>query len=295
MMAGYSVTVGSPELADYGSLDGLSGPLLLEHTTLDAEGEIIVDGMGEPDLLLLNNDLTAGVLPGLERDGVSPPPEMGWHRRRKSEHFAALDSYAEQAAEVIGIDAWLLRPMWFVSEEKCLERDNCLTELAAEINTFIAGIQKKYDEYGVAEQPVVYVKNDRGTYGLGILAITEGEQLLNLSKRKLHKLTYGKGGALAEDFLIQEGIPTALMWDGAPIEPVVYLVDGEAASWFYRTNHKRDKIGNLNSPSARFISRETLVREGADEITKDAEGWHALVAELSMLAMGAELRNQQEM
>ena len=102
-------------------------------------------------------------------------------------------------------------------------------------------------------------------------------------------MTYGKGGALAENFLIQEGVPTVLEWQGAPIEPVVYLVDGEAASWFYRTNSKRDRISNLNSPSAQFITKEELIATGGDSITRNAESWHALVAELSMLAMGAEL------
>ena len=105
---------------------------------------------------------------------------------------------------------------------------------------------------------------------------------------KLHKLTYGKGGALAENFLIQEGIPTNLELQGSPIEPVVYLVDGEASSWFYRFNHKRDKISNLNSPSAEFITRTDLESSGDQKVTRNADSWHALVAELSMLAMGAE-------
>ena len=93
---------------------------------------------------------------------------------------------------------------------------------------------------------------------------------------------------MAENFLIQEGIPTDLELQESPVEPVVYLVDGEATSWFYRFNHKRDRMSNLNSPSAEFITRAELESSGDQTVTKNADSWHALVAELSMLAMGAE-------
>ena len=43
-------------------------------------------------------------------------------------------------------------------------------------------------------------------------------------------------------------------------------------------------MDNLNSPSARFES----YKDNENPYLIDAHGWHALVAELSMLAMGAE-------
>ena len=169
-------------------------------------------------------------------------------------------------------------------EQSCLDKENCRIELAAEVDHFIEGIKSKYDEFGIEQEPVVFVKNDRGTYGLGILSIKSGEELLNLSNRKMNKLSYSKGGADVENFLIQEGVPTRFYQNG-PIEPVVYLIDGEAASWFYRHNSKKGDIENLNTPSAEFLGRSEM----PDEITCHAEGWHALVAELSMLAMGDEM------
>ena len=64
---------------------------------------------------------------------------------------------------------------------------------------------------------------------------------------------YPKGGVDVENFLIQEGVPTRLKTENeGPVEPVVYLVDGQAASWFYRVNEKKGDIENLNSPSAAF-------------------------------------------
>jgi len=243
-----------------------------------------VDG-DEPDLILLNNDLTDGAIPGIASPNVTPPPHMGWFRRRKSQHYEALRPYVNEVAELINLDPWHLMPDWFVSEDKCLTEDACKQRLAEEIDDFLTRLRAKYAELGIDRQPSVVMKNDSGTYGLGVMVLTSGDQILNLSNRKANRLRYAKGGASVENYLIQEGIPTALHTDaGEALEPVVYLVDGEAASWFYRINPKKSDMDNLNSPSARFEN----YAEGANPYATEAHGWHALVAELSMLAMGKE-------
>ena len=163
--------------------------------------------------------------------------------------------------------------------------------LAAEVDEFLARIEAKYQKLGIDREPVAFIKNDRGTYGLGIMAVKSGSELLNLSNRKFKRLMYSKGGVDVENFLIQEGVPTAINTDeGAPVEPVVYLVDGEAASWFYRINAKKGEMENLNSPSAEFKPYS----EVGVQFGEHAHGWHALVSELSMLAMGAESQKQME-
>jgi glutamate--cysteine ligase len=280
---GFRCTVGSPELNGHGSIDTLSEPLKLVNVEAIDDG-LLIDGE-KPCLILLNNDLATGLVPGLGVQQVSPPPQMGWHIRRKSEHYQALQSYVDEMADLLNIDSWHLMSEWFVSEDKCLDRESCRIELAAEIDEFIARIKQRYVKLNIDREPVVFVKNDRGTYGLGILVISSGEQLLQLSNRKMKKLMYSKGGADVENFLIQEGVPTALKSvEGYPVEPVVYLVDGEAASWFYRINSKKGDIDNLNTPSSHFQTYS----EVGEIYGKRAHGWHALVAELSMLAMGRE-------
>ena len=291
--AGFRCTVGSPELADHGSLAGISGPLNLDIVSLQMvndEESIVVNGE-QPDLILLNNDLTEGIVPGLGRSRVSPPPVMGWHSRKKSHHYDALSDYVSEIAELIGIEPWCLITDWFVSKDKCLDRESCRIELAAEVDDFIQRIKHKYHTLGIDREPVVFIKNDSGTYGLGILSVRSGEELLSLSNRKMRKLMYSKGGVEVENFLIQEGIPTRLETaDGGPVEPVVYLVDGQAASWFYRINEKKGDIDNLNSPSASFESYTDV----GHLYGENAHGWHALVAELSMLAMGKEFSNYRQ-
>ena len=286
---GFRCTVGSPELEGHGSLDGISGPLLLNEVILDGDS-LLVEGE-QPDLIMLNNDLTEGLLPGLSSNQVFPPPHMGWQRRRKSEHYACLQSYVDEIADILGIDSWHLMTDWFVSKDKCLEKETCRQMLAAEVDEFLAKIAHRYEILGIDREPVAFIKNDRGTYGLGIMAVSSGDQLLNLSNRKFKRLMYSKGGVDVENFLIQEGVPTLMKsTDGSPVEPVVYLVDGEAASWFYRINSKKGEMENLNSPSARFLPYS----EVGDKFGEHAHGWHALIAELSMLAMGAESKKQLE-
>jgi len=288
-IAGFRCTVGSPELETHGSLDGITGPLRLDPVEVNGE-ELLVAGE-KPCLVLLNNDLTEGMVGGLGAHQVSPPPHMGWQRRRKSEHYECLQPYVDEIAEILEIDPWHLISSWFVSQDKCLEKESCRKILAAEVDEFLARIAAKYESLGIDRQPVAFIKNDRGTYGLGIMAVTSGDELLNLSNRKFKRLMYSKGGVDVENFLIQEGVPTALNSEsGAPVEPVVYLVDGEAASWFYRINSKKGEMENLNSPSAEFKPYS----EVGSQFGEHAHSWHALVSELSMLAMGAESKKQME-
>ena len=289
---GFRCTVGSPELAEHGSIAGLSGPLELDLVELiEIDGSETITVAGEvPDLILLNNDLTEGLVAGLSSNRVSPPPVMGWHQRKKSQHYESLKTYVDEIAEMIGVDSWHLMTEWFVSKEKCLDRESCRIELAGEVDHFLARIKEKYESLGINREPVVFIKNDSGTYGLGILSVKSGEELLGLSNRKMKKLMYSKGGVDVENFLIQEGVPTILQTEqGGPVEPVVYLVDGQAASWFYRVNEKKGDVENLNSPSAIFKSHSDV----GHLYGENSHGWHALVAELSMLAMGREFAEYQ--
>lgn len=237
-----------------------------------------------PDLVLLNNDLSEAPLPELGVP-VLPPPWMGWYRRRKSDHFRLTQPYLDGAAELLGIDPWLLSTHWFVSEDKCLEKDTCRILLAAEVDNCLEYLQSKYDQYGIEGKPTLFVKNDSGTYGLGILEITSGEELLDISNRKMNKLTYGKGGVDAEHFLLQEGVPSALSWKDMVIEPVAYCANGRAGGWFYRANAKKGEMTNLNTPSSIFVPSEQI---DDATIASRRNHWHMLVAEIAMLGMAAE-------
>ena len=74
--AGYNVTVGSTELNRYKLLEGLTEDVELSAVEVNDEDNIEING-SIPDLVLLNNDLTGGKMPGLSGT-VLPRKEMGW-------------------------------------------------------------------------------------------------------------------------------------------------------------------------------------------------------------------------
>jgi len=286
------VTVGSNEFEGISEIEGITGTLIISKTT--ADGILKVDGE-TPDVLILNNDLSQGPIEGIGDIPVAPPQAMGWFQRRKSSHFRNVQPYIDKAAEIIGIDPWLLGTHWFVSEDKCLEKETCRTELAAQVDAFLDFLRQKYESYGIDGDPVIFVKNDSGTYGLGIIEISSGAELLNMSNRKVNKLTYGKGGSEAVDFLLQEGVPTVLNLGDSVIEPCTYGAGGRSCATFYRANPKKGVMSNLNTPSTNFLTAEEVAsQEGGKEIIAAVHYWHALVAELAMLAMASELAELSE-
>jgi glutamate--cysteine ligase len=281
--AGFKVTVGSPELNGYTLLEGITEDLELNHVSINEEDILEIDGI-VPDLIVLNNDLTGGLIKGLS-GLVLPPKEMGWHKRRKSNHYLILEKLVSEVSEILKIDPWLLMPIWFVSEDKCLEFDKCINKLSNDIDTMIERIKIKYSHFGIDSEPVVFIKNDRGTYGLGIISIKSGKEIKNLSKRMVKRLTYGKGGTSAENFLIQEGIPTSLISDSSVIEPVGYTIGGRESFWFFRSNSKKNKFENLNSPSSLFLQKNQLAKGIVDEKRMNLFDF---ISKLSFLAMGIE-------
>ncbi len=243
------------------------------------------------DMILLNSDLSEGPL---EIAGVTitPPNYMGWHTRSKCNHFEHVSDLVHELGDLVGIDPWLIGPWGFISRGRCLEDIQCRERLAGEIQEGLEFISSKYEEHGIDSKPSLFVKNDRGTYGLGILRVDSPDEILNLSNRKMNRLAYAKGGVSAEDFLLQEAVPTSLKSFDSVIEPVGYGVNGRVSTWFHRSNQKYGALDNLNTPSTRFILDSDLSSE-AESIVLGRRWLHTFVAEISMIAMGKEMLTHQ--
>ncbi|MBG18167.1 MAG: hypothetical protein CMB77_07445 [Euryarchaeota archaeon] len=259
------------------SISAVDGTVSYDLLTIE-HGKPFVNGE-QIDLCLLNRDLTDGRVLRLSAGLEAIPSVMGWHNRRKSIHQTLLDANVKNFASDFDIDPWLLSPVWSFSGEKCLAQDICLEMMAASIDQILEEVQERYDYYGVRKTPSVFVKNDRGTYGLGILTVTAGAELIGMSKRKLGRLTYGRGGQEVEDFVLQEGIPTCQMMGEAFGESVLYCANGTAQGAFIRLNHKYSDHDNLNTPSSEYVP---TCLDSLSPI-------HRIIAELSMLAMADEV------
>ena len=69
----------------------------------------------DPCTILLNNDLSAGVpgiLEDLHEQYLLPPLHGGWGTRRKSHHFKAYEEVSKRFGKLLGMDPWLINPMF---------------------------------------------------------------------------------------------------------------------------------------------------------------------------------------
>jgi glutamate--cysteine ligase len=110
-----------------------------------------------------------------------------------------------------------------------------------------------YARYGITAEPYVYVKSDSGTYGMGIMTVTSGDEMLEINKKIRNKMNVIKEGVQSTEVIIQEGVPTVDAIAGAPAEPMLYLIDGHAVGGAYRVNDQRDAKNNLNATGMRFV------------------------------------------
>jgi glutamate--cysteine ligase len=210
----------------------------------------------DPCTILLNNDLSAGIPPileGLHEQYLLPPLHAGWAVRRKTKHFQAYEEVAKKFAKLLGMDPWLINPMF----AKCGEvnfADGTGSEcLMSNAEMLLAKIKRKYKEYGINEKPFIIVKADAGTYGMGIMTVRDPKDLAELNRRTRNKMSVIKDGQEVSEVILQEGVPTYERVNDAVAEPVVYMMDRYVVGGFYRVNAYRGIDENLNSPGARFV------------------------------------------
>jgi glutamate--cysteine ligase len=254
--AGIEAKIGSliapaGEVQNFTSASGIEFqqyPLIKNHNKLSLENGFI------PDLIIMNNDMTAGIpdiLQNIEQP-IIPPLYMGWFQRRKSTHFAEYKKLAEDFAKEFDIDPWLLCAQSHQCGMVDFKDKDSLDCLAKSIDEILEFARKKHAQYGIAQEPYIYIKADAGTYGMGIMTVTSSAEVMELNKKERNKMRVIKEGAQVSEVIIQEGIPTIDTVDDAPAEPMVYMIDGTPVGGMYRTNDQRDALGNLNAAGMRF-------------------------------------------
>ncbi len=253
--AGMNVRIGSllPEVTAPRNIELPNGATLTLEPLKRSGNRIGVEGF-DPCVVLLNNDLSAGV-PDILRDieqAMLPPLHAGWYMRRKSNHFAAYRDVATEFAKLIDIDPWLINPLF----EKCgkinfqaRKGEECLEGYVSEM---LADIRAKYKEYGITQDPFVIVKADAGTYGMGILTVKDPSEVRGLNRKQRNKMAVVKDGLEVHEVLVQEGVYTFETVKDAAAEPVVYMIDHFVVGGFYRVHTERGQDQNLNAPGMQF-------------------------------------------
>jgi glutamate--cysteine ligase len=253
----------------------------------------------DPCTILLNNDLSAGipkVLEGLHEQYLLPPLHAGWAVRRKTRHFEAYEEVAKKFAKLLGMDPWLINPMYAHCGEVDWQAGTGLECVQTQVDALLTKIRRKHKEYGIGEKPFVVVKADNGTYGMGIMTVRDAKELDEVNRRTRNKMDVVKDGQRVSQVIIQEGVPTYERVNDAVAEPVVYMIDRYVVGGFYRVHAERGIDENLNAPGASFVP---LAFEKSNHLPRPGEKpgvsapnrfyMYGVIGRLAMLAAAYEL------
>ncbi|WP_300656034.1 glutamate--cysteine ligase [Hydrogenophaga sp.] len=210
----------------------------------------------DPCTILLNNDLSAGipkVLENLHEQYLLPPLHAGWAVRRKTNHFQAYEEVAKKFAKLLGMDPWLINPMFARCGEVDFSDGTGSECLMSNAEALLGKIRRKYKEYGINEKPFVVVKADNGTGGMGILTVRDAREIDNLSAKTKAHMAVTQGGQAVHEVIIQEGVLTNERINSAVAEPVVYMMDRYVVGGFYRVHADRGVDENLNAPGSSYV------------------------------------------
>lgn len=290
--AGLQVAIGNlgAEAGKLVELTSASGKELVQEPLVREGDRVQTESGFVPDFVLLNNDLTSGIPKRLEgiTQPVCPPLSTGWYRRRKSTHFAAYRELAEEFASEFRFDPWLISALFYKCGMINFQAREGLDCLAKGVDCVLEAVARKYAEYGIKEEPYVFVKADSGTYGMGIMTVRSGAEMLELNKKARNKMQVIKEGTVNSEVIIQEGVPTIDKVDGSPAEPVIYMIDGQPVGGLYRVNVNRDAKDNLNAAGMTFAGMCDEKEDGDVSMTRCHMRSFGLIASIAALAAARE-------
>ena len=200
---------------------------------------------------------------------------------------------AVELAQILEIDPWLISSMHTSHKDVNFKEQKGLEDLAKNVDLMIENLRKKYQEYGVAEDPYCYIKADNGTYGIAVWPVFSGTEVLEINKKERNKMNMLKGSVQTTQVMVQEGIKTLDRIDDKIAEPMIYLINGCVVGNLFRVNESRDEKISLNSTGASFFDLENLsenqLKLGLEK--NKMVPIYSLVARLAALA--AAIENQK--
>ena len=295
-MAGLNVRIGSidPEIKQNTSIHLANGESVTLEPVQRVNGRLMLKHF-DPCTILLNTDLAAGVpgiLEDLHEQYLLPPLHASWPVRRKSRHFQCYEEVSKRFGKLLGVDHWLINPMFGHCGEVDFAQDEGMECLRSNVDALLTKIRRKYKEYGIPEKPFVVVKADNVAAGSGIITVRDVKALdvLQEQAKKDPQATP------ASEVIIQEGVLTCERMHDAVAEPVVYMMDRYVVGGFYRIHAERGVDEDLSAPGSRFVPLafehsthlpQPGVKPGASAPNRFY--MYGVVARLAMLAASYEL------
>jgi len=257
LMAGLNVRLGSidPAVKKTTTLTLQNGETLTLEPVIRGKRRIGLKDF-DPCTILLNNDLSSGI-PGILEEifeqYLLPPLHAGWPIRRKSKHFKAYEEVAKRLGKLMGVDPWLINPLFDKCEEVDFDQSTGLDCLRAQVDAVLTRVRRKYKEYGIKEKPFGVVKADHATHELGIVTVRDGKDMQTLSERVKAITQDRKKPLLPHGFMVQEGVLTQERVNEAVAEPVIYTMDRYVVGGFYRVHAGRGMDESLNFPGLGYV------------------------------------------
>ena len=296
-MAGLNVRIGSisPEVKKATVIELPGGESITLEPVIRTNGRIGVKDF-DPCTILLNNDLHAGIpgiLEDLHQQYLLPPLHASWTTRRKSMHFKCYEEIAKRFGKLIGIDPWLINPLYDTCGDVDLANAAGVARLTAGVDALLAKIRKKYKEYGIKEKPFVVVKANNSSSGMGLMTVRDSKDLPALLQKTL---AAGQPQGVLQELILQEGVLTNERMNDAVAEPVVYLMDRYVVGGFYRVHAERGIDENLSAPGSSYVPLafgagtqlpQLGVRPGASDPNRFY--MYGVIGRLAMLAASYEL------
>lgn len=245
-----------------------------------------------PDLIIANNDFTDGLIDILQNitQPIIPSPNLGWYVRKKSVHFDIYNQVVAEFCQIIDLDPWLISTMHRNCSDVNFKEQKGIKCLAKYVDELIAKLREKYQQYGIESEPYCYVKADNGTYGMAIMTVKSGAELLEINKKDRNKMNNIKGSVQNTTAIIQEGVPTKDLIKNMIAEPMIYLIAGEVVGNLFRVNDARDVNISLNAAGMSFYDLNNLSDEDLQLglVKSDISKIYTVIAKLSALAAALE-------
>ncbi len=288
--AGFDVRIGMPMLLEQPTMEFETylGNKVLAHRIFNQSGQLVAEGF-VPDVVISNNDFskTYDSWTDVSKVAMTPPMELGWYQRQKSIYFDCYNSTAAEFAQLLKMDPWFFQVRTELFSEFDVSDEQSRVRLAKTADDMVLKLKQDYADRGISETPYLFIKNNSGTYGLGVIRVSSGEDVLKWTYDSRKKMKAQKGGGRFDEVIVQEGVPTVLKSGAATAEPTIYMVGDSLAGGFLRTHEQKDEKDSLNSPGAVYqklcLSDLKINAEGCP--LENVYGW---VGKIGLLAIGRE-------